>query len=84
MAVLLDDGTTDTWQVNANDGPILLRTEQEGVRLPGPHRTWDLANLLVPTKISIQGKARRWGPQAGHGSDFRMPGLAEIESGNAQ
>jgi len=80
VAILLDDGTTDTWQVNAQDGAIQLRTEQGGVSMPGPSWTWDLNNILVPTKIFIQGNARRWGPNAGHGSDLRIPTQKEIGS----
>lgn len=81
VAILMDDGTTDTWQLNAADAPIQLRTEQGGVTgLSGPSWTWDLSNLLVPTKLYIEGKARRWGPQAGHGSDLRIPTQKEIGS----
>lgn len=80
VAILFDGGTTDTWQFNAQDGPIQLRSEQGGVNLPGPFWTWDLNNILVPTKLFIEGQSRRWGPQAGHGSDLRIPTQKEIES----
>jgi hypothetical protein len=76
VAVLLDDGTTDTWQVNAADGQVTIRIEQGGVGLPSlayraQHPNW-ADNLLVPTNIMVSGRARRWGPNAGHGSPFTL------------
>jgi hypothetical protein len=75
VAILLDDGTTDSYQVNINDGPVVVRIEQQGTQIPRHllHDPEYLHNLLVPTKVLVQGRARRWGPEAGHGSSFRIP-----------
>lgn len=81
VAILMEDGTTDTWQINAQDGPIRLQSIQGGVTgLPGPASTWNLQDRLVPTKLIIEGLARRWGPRAGHGSDLIIPTMKEIGS----
>lgn len=81
VAILMDDGTTDTWQVNAADGHVQVRIEQAGINPPAGWRSdpnW-INNVLVPTSITINGKARRWGPDAGHGSPFLLTPRA-IES----
>lgn len=72
VAILMEDGSTDTWQVNAADGDVFVRIEQSGITGP----SWMLRdpnfinNVLVPTSINVRGSARRWGPDAGHGSPF--------------
>lgn len=81
VAILMDDGTTDTWQVNAVDGHVTIRIEQQGIGgsaalLRDPNF---INNVLVPTSIYVNGKARRWGPDAGHGSPFLLT-PREIES----
>lgn len=81
VAILMEDGTTDTWQVNAADGPVMVRVEQQGIVAPGVllrDPNW-INNVLVPTSLYINGKARRWGPDAGHGSPFLLT-PREIES----
>lgn len=72
VAILMEDGTTDTWQVNAVDGDVRVRIEQAGIQgnlsqLRDPN--W-INNVLVSTNITVAGKARRWGPDAGHGSPY--------------
>lgn len=82
VAILMDDGTTDTWQVNANDGQVRVRIEQGGVQAAGAllrDPNW-INNVLVPTSILVNGKARRWGPDAGHGSPFFLTPTKEIEA----
>lgn len=72
VAILMEDGTTDTWMLNAADGHIGVRIEQAGIVPPPGWRTdpnW-INQVLVPTHLDIYGKARRWGPDAGHGSPF--------------
>lgn len=74
VAILMEDGTTDTWQVNAVDGHVTIRIEQQGIGgsaalLRDPNF---INNVLVPTSIYVNGKARRWGPDAGHGSPFLL------------
>lgn len=81
VAILMDDGTTDTWQVSAVDGHVTIRIEQQGIGgsaalLRDPNF---INNVLVPTSIYVNGKARRWGPDAGHGSPFLLT-PREIES----
>lgn len=81
VAILMDDGTTDTWQVNAVDGYMTIRIEQQGIGgsaalLRDPNF---INNVLVPTSIYVNGRARRWGPDAGHGSPFLLT-PREIES----
>lgn len=81
VAILMEDGTTDTWQVNAVDGHVTIRIEQQGIGgsaalLRDPNF---INNVLVPTSIYVNGKARRWGPDAGHGSPFILT-PREIES----
>lgn len=81
VAILMEDGTTDTWQVNAVDGHVTIRIEQQGIGgsaalLRDPNF---INNVLVPTSIYVNGKARRWGPDAGHGSPFLLT-PREIES----
>lgn len=81
VAILMEDGTTDTWQVNAVDGHVMVRIEQQGIGgsaalLRDPNF---INNVLVPTSIYVSGKARRWGPNAGHGSPFLLT-PREIES----
>lgn len=72
VAILMEDGTTDTWQVNAADGHVSVRITQQGIQAPA-HLLRDpnwINEVLVPTAIQVQGSARRWGPDAGHGSPF--------------
>jgi hypothetical protein len=81
VAILMDDGTTDTWMVNAADGQVQVRIEQGGINPPAGWRqnpNW-INDVLVPTAIMINGKARRWGPDAGHGSPFLLT-RREIEA----
>lgn len=74
VAILLEDGTTDTWQMNINDGPIQVRSQQAGLTFRGPVPSPEvLATYLVDTMITVSGKARRWGPDAQSGSTFRIP-----------
>jgi len=74
VVILTEDGSADTWQLNADDGPLQIRIEQEGIAFRGSVLPPEvLATLLVPTRIQVSGKARRWGPEAGSGSTFRMP-----------